>query len=431
MFLYEFDTLGIIYTIATAVPIVLLVIATIVFCVRVKAGGGATVLFRVLDILLLVVLLAVWAVYVLTRLSVAGLSIVASENGADIVLNDSVLFTLPGCASLPDISGSILGTVLLGVLTFFAILALVLSVTRRRGKKDVTSSPAADEVSVPDGSVSAVPAPSLTAPVRETTEDASPLRETSVPSDAPAEEHPAEGLPSEVAPAPCEEETDISLTADERSAPAEPAEDENVVAETGQPEPAEEESVAAETEPSEPAEAENIAAEIEQSAPAEEENVVADAEEASPAADEGSVAAAGQEKAGNADIAKDMPASSAERPKHAPKAPVISDDEHVSIMDYSDRARGTSGKRYASALQMPGAKSGERRAVSRPVAERAEREAARGAGTGSPRPLPITRKLVITNRMNVVNMYNEYLKERRKQEKGNISETSAGTDEEK
>lgn len=416
MFLYEFDTLGIIYTIATAVPIVLLVIATIVFCVRVKAGGGATVLFRVLDILLLVVLLAAWAVYVLTRLSVAGLSIVASENGADIVLNDSVLFTLPGCASLPDISGSILGTVLLGVLTFFAILALVLSVTRRRGKKDVTSSPAADEVSVPDGSVSAVPAPSLTAPVRETTEDASPLRETSVPSDAPAEEHPAEGLPSEVAPAPCEEETDISLTADERSAPAEPAEDENVVAETGQPEPAEEESVAAE---------------IEQSAPAEEENVVADAEEASPAADEGSVAAAGQEKAGNADIAKDMPASSAERPKHAPKAPVISDDEHVSIMDYSDRARGTSGKRYASALQMPGAKSGERRAVSRPVAERAEREAARGAGTGSPRPLPITRKLVITNRMNVVNMYNEYLKERRKQEKGNISETSAGTDEEK
>lgn len=416
MFLYEFDTLGIIYTIATAVPIVLLVIATIVFCVRVKAGGGATVLFRVLDILLLVVLLAAWAVYVLTRLSVAGLSIVASENGADIVLNDSVLFTLPGCASLPDISGSILGTVLLGVLTFFAILALVLSVTRRRGKKDVTSSPAADEVSVSDGSVSAVPAPSLTAPVRETTEDASPLRETSVPSDAPAEEHPAEGLPSEVAPAPCEEETDISLTADERSAPAEPAEDENVVAETGQPEPAEEE---------------NIAAEIEQSAPAEEENVVADAEEASPAADEGSVAAAGQEKAGNADIAKDMPASSAERPKHAPKAPVISDDEHVSIMDYSDRARGTSGKRYASALQMPGAKSGERRAVSRPVAERAEREAARGAGTGSPRPLPITRKLVITNRMNVVNMYNEYLKERRKQEKGNISETSAGTDEEK
>ena len=416
MFLYEFDTLGIIYTIATAVPIVLLVIATIVFCVRVKAGGGATVLFRVLDILLLVVLLAAWAVYVLTRLSVAGLSIVASENGADIVLNDSVLFTLPGCASLPDISGSILGTVLLGVLTFFAILALVLSVTRRRGKKDVTSSPAADEVSVPDGSVSAVPAPSLTAPVRETTADASPLRGTSVPSDAPAEEHPAEGLPSEVAPAPCEEETDISLTADERSAPAEPAEDENVVAETGQPEPAEEESVAAETE---------------QSAPAEEENVVADAEEASPAADEGSVAAAGQEKAGNADIAKDMPASSAERPKHAPKAPVISDDEHVSIMDYSDRARGTSGKRYASALQMPGAKSGERRAVSRPVAERAEREAARGAGTGSPRPLPITRKLVITNRMNVVNMYNEYLKERRKQEKGNISETSAGTDEEK
>lgn len=413
MFLYEFDTLGIIYTVATAVPIILLVIATIVFCVRVKAGGGATVLFRVLDILLLVVLLAAWAVYVLTRLSVAGLSIVASENGADIVLNDSVLFTLPGCASLPDISGSILGTVLLGVLTFFAILALVLSVTRRRGKKDVTSSPAADEVSVPDGSVSAVPAPSLTAPVRETTEDASPLRETSAPSDAPAEVHPAEGLPSEEVPAPCEEETDISLTADERSAPAE---DENVVAETGQPEPAEEESVAAE---------------IEQSAPAEEENVVADSEEDLPAADEGSVAAAGQEKAGNADIAKDMPASSAERPKHAPKAPVISDDEHVSIMDYSDRARGTSGKRYASALQMPGAKSGERRAVSRPVAERAEREAARGAGTGSPRPLPITRKLVITNRMNVVNMYNEYLKERRKQEKGNISETSAGTDEEK
>ena len=40
-----------------------------------------------------------------------------------------------------------------------------------------------------------------------------------------------------------------------------------------------------------------------------------------------------------------------------------------------------------------------------PIAEETRHDA--------PRPLPITRKLVITNRMNVVNMYNEYLKEKR------------------
>ena len=61
-FAYEFDTFGIIYTVIAAVLIVALVAALIVFCaVRAKAGRG-TVAFRVLDIILIVPLAALWAV---------------------------------------------------------------------------------------------------------------------------------------------------------------------------------------------------------------------------------------------------------------------------------------------------------------------------------------------------------------------------------
>ena len=67
---------------------------------------------------------------------------------------------------------------------------------------------------------------------------------------------------------------------------------------------------------------------------------------------------------------------------------------------------------------MPGGrKAPVRPPLTRPQDERAEREA-RLRGEEGARPLPVTRKLVITNRMNVVNMYNEYLKEKRGQEKG-------------
>ncbi|HIW01733.1 MAG TPA: hypothetical protein H9892_00110 [Candidatus Protoclostridium stercorigallinarum] len=305
MFLYDFDTFGIIYTAAVAALIVLLIIPTVVFCVRKAPTGGATKAFRALDIVLLVLLVAAWAVYVLARLTVFGLHISASGGDAAFTLDGETLFALPGCATLTDVAASVLGTLLLGVLTFLCVLALVLSFARRHKEAAVVvvSSGSAEMPPVSVTAEEIVPAPAADGPVvrSSVTEEA---------AESVAEEQVAEPQPEIAGPAP----------------------------------------VRAKTEPTAPPR---------------------------PAAEEGRV-----------------------------------------VTEYSDRARGTSDKRYSSSLQMPGGrKAPVRPPLTRPQDERAEREA-RLRGEEGARPLPVTRKLVITNRMNVVNMYNEYLKEKRGQEKG-------------
>ncbi len=305
MFLYDFDTFGIIYTAAVAALIVLLIIPTVVFCVRKAPTGGATKAFRALDIVLLVLLVAAWAVYVLARLTVFGLHISASGGDAAFTLDGETLFALPGCATLTDVAASVLGTLLLGVLTFLCVLALVLSFARRHKEAAVVvvSSGSAEMPPVSVTAEEIVPAPAADGPVvrASVTEEA---------AESVAEEQVAEPQPEIAGPAP----------------------------------------VRAKTEPTAPPR---------------------------PAAEEGRV-----------------------------------------VTEYSDRARGTSDKRYSSSLQMPGGrKAPVRPPLTRPQDERAEREA-RLRGEEGARPLPVTRKLVITNRMNVVNMYNEYLKEKRGQEKG-------------
>ena len=341
MFLYDFDTFGIIYTAAVAAFIVLLIIPTVVFCVRKAPTGGATKAFRALDIVLLVLLVAAWAVYVLARLTVFGLHISASGGDAAFTLDGETLFALPGCATLTGVASSVLGTLLLGVLTFLCVLALVLSFARRHKEAAV--------VVVSSGSAE-MPPVSVTA-------------EEIVPATA------ADGP---VVRAPVAEET------------AEP------VAETPTTVPVTEEQVAEPTVEDQPAEPV-----IE--TPVEEEQAAEVAAEPQP------------EIAGPAPV----------RAKTEPTAPPrqAAEEERV-VTEYSDRARGTSDKRYSSSLQMPGGrKAPVRPPLTRPQDERAEREA-RLRGEEGARPLPVTRKLVITNRMNVVNMYNEYLKEKRGQEKG-------------
>lgn len=332
MFLYDFDTFGIIYTAAVAALIVLLIIPTVVFCVRKAPTGGATKAFRALDIVLLVLLVAAWAVYVLARLTVFGLHISASGGDAAFTLDGETLFALPGCATLTDVAASVLGTLLLGVLTFLCVLALVLSFARRHKEAAVVvvSSGSAEMPPVSVTAEEIVPAPAADGPVVRasvTEEAAEPVAEEQV-AEPTVEEQPAEP----VIETPVEEEQAAEVAAEPQPEIAGPA------------------PVRAKTEPTAPPR---------------------------PAAEEGRV-----------------------------------------VTEYSDRARGTSDKRYSSSLQMPGGrKAPVRPPLTRPQDERAEREA-RLRGEEGARPLPVTRKLVITNRMNVVNMYNEYLKEKRGQEKG-------------
>lgn len=363
MFLYDFDTFGIIYTAAVAALIVLLIIPTVVFCVRKAPTGGATKAFRALDIVLLVLLVAAWAVYVLARLTVFGLHISASGGDAAFTLDGETLFALPGCATLTDVAASVLGTLLLGVLTFLCVLALVLSFARRHKEAAVVvvSSGSAEMPPVSVTAEEIVPAPAADGPVvrASVTEEA---------AESVAEEQAAEPvIETPVAEETAEPVTEIPTTV--------PVTEEQVAEPTVEDQPAE---PVIET-------------------PVEEEHAA-------------EVAAEPQ-----SEIAGPAPVRAKTEPT-APPRPAA--EEGRVVTEYSDRARGTSDKRYSSSLQMPGGrKAPVRPPLTRPQDERAEREA-RLRGEEGARPLPVTRKLVITNRMNVVNMYNEYLKEKRGQEKG-------------
>ena len=370
MFLYEFDTFGIIYTAVTGVLIALLLAATIVFCVRRSDRGGATIAFRVLDIILLVLLVVCWAAYVLARVEIAGVDIAAVGAGDAALRHDgSELLTLPGCASLVAVAQSVLGTILLGAVSALCIASLVLSFVRRKRSR------AADSAPVLPGETQPAPA----------------AAEEALPNGTDAAGQPAE-TPAAAQP-PAEDEQ----SAEERVYETAPA------AET-----------ASDAEPSTEERAEAPAAET-----TDEETVFAEeAPTAESAADE---SAAPETAAESAEDEEKERTATEEKPAARPTEDSREEYGESGFAAYPERTvRKTSDKKYASALQMPGVKKkadtiaaadvlydddSARQSEPAPLAEETRHDA--------PRPLPITRKLVITNRMNVVNMYNEYLKEKR------------------
>lgn len=370
MFLYEFDTFGIIYTAVTGVLIALLLAATIVFCVRRSDRGGATIAFRVLDIILLVLLVVCWAAYVLARVEIAGVDIAAVGAGDAALRHDgSELLTLPGCASLVAVAQSVLGTILLGAVSALCIASLVLSFVRRKRSR------AADSAPVLAGETQPAPAAAEEALPNGTDAAGQPAK-TPVAAQSPAEdEQPAEERVYETAPAA------------ETASDAEPSTEER--AETPAAETTDEETVFAE-----------------------------EASTAESAADE---SAAPETAAESAEDEEKERTATEEKPAARPTEDSREEYGESGFAAYPERTvRKTSDKKYASALQMPGVKKkadtiaaadvlydddSARQSEPAPLAEETRHDA--------PRPLPITRKLVITNRMNVVNMYNEYLKEKR------------------
>ena len=362
MFLYDFDTIGIIYTVCTAVPIVLLLVAAVVFCSRRSYKNGLTVAFRVLDIALLVVAVICWIGYILMRVTIAGVNITAVGDDAYLMYEGSELLALPGCAPLTEIAHTLLGTLFFAVLTALSVITLILSFVRRVRPADKS-----------EGSI-----------INSDNDSAVMAVEYTAESDIVAKP---------VVSGACGHTETV-----QPEAPQEPVEETQPEEPEAQQEPAEE------TQPEEPEAQQEPVEEIQSEEPPEESveygfTATLTPEAVSYTMPEEQLPESGERGMDGSEAEQDIP-------------PVIE--------DYSDRARGTSDKKYSSALQMPGAKQPVNRQQAKPLDRVQIIRPAAPATSGyvrQTRLLPITRKLVITNRMNVVNMYNEYLKEKQEHEK--------------
>ena len=303
MLSYDFDTFGIVYTAVTAALIVATVLPLIFFIVRGKRVCAATRVFRVLDIILILLLAVVWVVYVLTRMAVFGLSATATESGALLfALNGETLYSLAGAGELASIWSTVLGVAMMAIPSALAIVDLVLSFALR--------------------------------PRAVTAEETQP---------EPVEQPVTEAI-EETQPEPVEKPTPEAI-------------------EEAQPAPAEE---------------------------------------------------------------KNAPTAEAPAAEHSPHgvAPDATEEEKaertvLASEPRSEVGRSVSDKTYASAVHRPEVPNDLPPAVR--VVDKLPEEHDDETITIIRPPLPITRKLVITNRMNVVNMFGEYLNEKDEEEREKLS----------
>ena len=372
MLSYDFDTFGIVYTAVTAALIVATVLPLIFFIVRGKRVCAATRVFRVLDIILILLLAVVWVVYVLTRMAVFGLSATATKSGALLfALNGETLYSLAGAGELASIWNTVLGVAMMAIPSALAIVDLVLSFALRPSA--VT---AEETVSEP-----------VEQPATEIAEESQPE-----PAAQPATEIAEESQP-EPAAQPVTEVTE--------EAQAEPAAQlVPEVAEEAQPEPVEQPAPEA-IEEAQPEPVEQPAPEAIEEAqpePAKEKN--------EPTAEEPAV----EEPA--AEHAPEGVAADATEEEKAERTVLASEPR-------SEVGRSVSDKTYASAVHRPEVPSDLPPAVR--VVDKLPEEHDDETITIIRPPLPITRKLVITNRMNVVNMFGEYLNEKDEEEREKLS----------
>lgn len=356
MLSYDFDTFGIVYTAVTAALIVATVLPLIFFIVRGKRVCAATRVFRVLDIILILLLAVVWVVYVLTRMAVFGLSATATESGALLfALNGETLYSLAGAGELASIWSTVLGVAMMAIPSALAIVDLVLSFALR--PRAVT---AEETVSEPvEQSATEVAEEAQPEPVEKPTPEA--IEET---QPEPVEQ-PATEVAEETQPEPAEQPAPEAIEEAQPEPVEQPAPE---ATEEAQPEPAEEKNEPIAEEPA----VEEPAAEHSP------EGVAADATE--------------EEKAERTVLASE------------PRSEV---------------GRSVSDKTYASAVHRPEVPSDLPPAVR--VVDKLPEEHDDETITIIRPPLPITRKLVITNRMNVVNMFGEYLNEKDEEEREKLS----------
>lgn len=401
--LYEFDTFGIVYTAVFGALSLLMLIALVRLAAAGKPSTSGTVFFRVIDIVLIVVMIAVWCVYVLTKTSLFGLSVTDADGSLAFMNNDTELFAVPMLGGAVGVFGTILGTGLAALLSLLAVVDLVLAFARRRSGvyvavitgENIGTEP--ERVPYAPEAEQAPAAPEVAQPAPTET----PVAVT--PDARPVEAQPAPA--AETAPEPAE--TGQPATAE--TVPEEPA-----VAAQPAEEPVKEEVPAAGTEPAEQRPA--PVTEAVPSAPAAEETH--EEKQAAPAAEKSAAAEPAAEptkqKIGE-EKAQPAAAAAAHTAAQTPQPRVFADYVEVSRL-----GGNVSDKTYSSAVQLPEKKKMQSENVA------AEKEAPPAAEGGEKLafkmpPLPVTRKLVITNRMNVVNMFNNYLNDKEKDERDKLS----------
>ena len=401
--LYEFDTFGIVYTAVFGALSLLMLIALVRLAAAGKPSTSGTVFFRVIDIVLIVVMIAVWCVYVLTKTSLFGLSVTDADGSLAFMNNDTELFAVPMLGGAVGVFGTVLGTGLAALLSLLAVVDLVLAFARRRSGvyvavitgENIGTEP--ERVPYAPEAEQAPAAPEVAQPAPTET----PVAVT--PDARPVEAQPAPA--AETAPEPAE--TGQPVTAE--TVPEEPA-----VAAQPAEEPVKEEVPAAGTEPAEQRPA--PVTETGPSAPAAEETH--EEKQAAPAAEKSAASEPAAEptkqKIGE-EKAQPAAAAAAHTAAQTPQPRVFSDYVEVSRL-----GGNVSDKTYSSAVQLPEKKKMQSESVA------AEKEAPPAAEGGEKLafkmpPLPVTRKLVITNRMNVVNMFNNYLNDKEKDERDKLS----------
>lgn len=401
--LYEFDTFGIVYTAVFGALSLLMLIALVRLAAAGKPSTSGTVFFRVIDIVLIVVMIAVWCVYVLTKTSLFGLSVTADDGSLAFMNNDTELFAVPMLGGAVGVFGTVLGTGLAALLSLLAVVDLVLAFARRRSGvyvavitgENIGTEP--ERVPYAPEAEQAPAAPEVAQPAPTET----PVAVT--PDARPVEAQPAPA--AETAPEPAE--TGQPVTAE--TVPEAPA-----VAAQPAEEPVKEEVPAAGTEPAEQRPA--PVTETVPSAPAAEETH--EEKQAAPAAEKSAAAEPAAEptkqKIGE-EKAQPAAAAAAHTAAQTPQPRVFADYVEVSRL-----GGNVSDKTYSSAVQLPEKKKMQSENVA------AEKEAPPAAEGGEKLafkmpPLPVTRKLVITNRMNVVNMFNNYLNDKEKDERDKLS----------
>lgn len=374
MFLYEFDLFGILYTVAIAALSILLIVASVVFAVRKSSRGGATIAFRVLDIILFVLLCILWVLFAFSKAGWDKFNVSADLNGALVISVGTGSFAVPFIGEIVYVWSTVLGILLLSLVTLLSVLSFVFSFVFRRPARKCEENdgmPSADEYydeSTP--SVNFMPASEIATEETET----------------PVAQNVAEEVTETPAPESITEETEISVaqdTAEETDVPAV----QNVTEETETPAP------------------ENTI-----------EETVTPAPESATEETETSVAQKQDFKIEPIKTEKET-------------------TEEVRSYDYIAEKRGTSGKVYSSALQRPGVKKkSDKERTARPVTEtpaappKAKAVPQKVAEVKAPRvreegTLPVTRRLVITNRLNVVNIFNDYLKEKDENDRKKLSES--------
>ena len=372
MLSYDFDTFGIVYTAVTAALIVATVLPLIFFIVRGKRVCAATRVFRVLDIILILLLAVVWVVYVLTRMAVFGLSATATESGALLfALNGETLYSLAGAGELASIWSTVLGVAMMAIPSALAIVDLVLSFALRpRAVTAEEAQPEPAEQPATEIAEESQPEPAAQ-PVTEVTEEAQ-----AEPAEKPAPEATEDAQPEPV------EQPATEAIEEAQPEPVEQPAPEAI--EEAQPEPVEQPA----TEATEEAQPE----------PAEEKN--------EPIAEEPAVEEPAAEHAPEGVAADTTEEDKAERT-------VLASEPR------SEVGRSVSDKTYASAVHRPEVPNDLPPAVR--VVDKLPEEHDDETITIIRPPLPITRKLVITNRMNVVNMFGEYLNEKDEEEREKLS----------